>query len=163
MRDGREANELRGSDMAREEREPRIVADSALSRWNADIVKTFFRVVLATGDAQRAATFLAEEFRDGDEASGSKGAADVIARLEAMWSTFPDGRWTLLDIVAAQDLVAARSVFNGAQLGAFGSVAPTGRRVEVAFMDFYVLGEGRISAHWHVFDEAGLLRQLGAA
>lgn len=144
--------------------QPVIFADSAGARWNADIIATFFRVVLATGDAPRAATFLADSFADHDPSDPSAaGPKEVVAKLETIWEGFPDGRWMLEEIVAAGDHVAARSIFTGTQTGVFGGFEPSGRRVEVSFMDFYLLSNGRICAHWHVFDALGMMRMLGAA
>lgn len=144
--------------------QPVIYADSVGARWNADIVATFFRVVLATGDAPRAATFLAENFADYDPSDpADAGPREVVAKLQTFWEGFPEGRWTLEEIVAAGDHVAARSVFTGTQTGMFSGMAPSGRRVAVSFMDFYLLAEGRIYDHWHVFDELGMMRGLGAA
>jgi predicted ester cyclase len=77
-----------------------------------------------------------------------------------MWSALPDGRWRLDLAVAAGDVVAARSTFAGTQTGMFDDVAPTSRRVEVTFSDFYRLRDGLVVAHWHDFDLCGLLEQL---
>jgi predicted ester cyclase len=33
--------------------------------------------------------------------------------------------------------------------------------VSVTFSDWYRIAGGRIAEHWHDFDEAGLMRQLG--
>ncbi len=141
---------------------PQILADSAAAVLNAHVVVRFFAEVLATGDAARAAGFLSGDFVDHDAAPGAATGADgVIQKLAALWHAFPDGRFTLERVIAAGDSVAARSVFTGTQRGHFGPLAATGRPVSVSFSDWYRIANGKIAEHWHNFDEAGLMRQLG--
>ncbi len=142
---------------------PQILADSAAAVLNAHVVVRFFAEVLATGDAARAAGFLSDDFIDHDAAPGvATGADGVIQKLAALWHAFPDGRFSLQSVIAAGDSVAARSVFTGTQRGYFGPLAPTGRGVSVGFSDWYRIANGKIAEHWHNFDEAGMMRQLGA-
>jgi predicted ester cyclase len=138
-------------------------ADGAAAQAHAERIAAFFREVLATGDLARASAYLSPNFHDHDPASsGEDGPESVIARLRELWDGFPDGRFGLQEVVAAGDRVAARSMFRGTQTGTFGSLAPTGRRVEVSFMDFYRMSGGLICAHWHTCDRYHLLQQLGA-
>lgn len=142
---------------------PSILADTAQAVLNANVIVRFFHDVLATGDAARAGAFLADDLVDHDAAPGSPAGADgVIQKLAVLWQAFPDGRFTLQEVIAAGDGVAARSLFTGTQHGWFGPVAPTGRRVSVSFSDWYRIADGKVAEHWHTFDEAGLMRQLGA-
>ncbi|MGE3987561.1 ester cyclase [Pseudorhodoplanes sp.] len=142
---------------------PQILADSAPAILNAHVVVRFFTEVLATGDAARAAALLAGDFVDHDADPGSPADAEgVIRKLAALWQAFPDGRFALESVIAAGDRVAARSTFTGTQRGYFGPLPPTGRSVSVSFSDWYRIADGRIAEHWHDFDEAGLMRQLGA-
>ena len=143
---------------------PSIHADSETGRKNAARIVGFFESVLATGHAAGAARFLSAGFVDRDPAAGAAAdAAGVAGKLKAMWAAFPDGRFTLEAVVAAGDLVAARSTFRGAQTGALGTLAPTGKTVAVTFMDFYRMSDGMIAEHWHDFDRAGMMAQLGGS
>jgi predicted ester cyclase len=145
-------------------RAPDIFAESAQSVLNANVIVRFFNEVLATGDAARARAFLTDGFTDHDATPGLPiGPDGVIQKLAALWLAFPDGRFTLRTVVAAGDRVAAHSLFTGTQRGRFGPLLPTGRNVSVTFSDWYRIAGGRIAEHWHDFDEAGLMRQLGVA
>ena len=115
--------------------------------------------VIATLDA-----FLAEDFVDHDPEPGSDpGRHGVALKLAALFAAFPDGRFEPQIIVASGDMVAVRSRFTGTQAGAFGPLPASGRAVEVTFHDFYAMRDGRIAGHWHVFEAAGMMQQLGAA
>ena len=136
-----------------------LAADSEAARANAAVVRAFFRDVLAGGAPGAARSFLTDDFVDHDPAAPG-GPEAVAAKLAALWRAFPDGRFELLELVAAGDRVAARSRLVGTQTGAFGALAPSGRPVDVAFFDLYRIERDRIAEHWHVYDEAGLLRAL---
>ncbi|MDJ1007295.1 MAG: ester cyclase [Paracoccaceae bacterium] len=45
--------------------------------------------------------------------------------------------------------------------GEFMGVAPTGKRVEIRYMDFWKVEDGRIVDNWVMVDFAGVLAQLG--
>jgi predicted ester cyclase len=81
--------------------------------------------------------------------------------LTALRGAFPDLRFTLEDLVAEGDRVAARYYWEGTQEGEFMGYRPTGQAVRVGGMDFYRLRDGKIVEHWDRVDELGLLRQLG--
>jgi len=140
---------------------PAISADTTPARDNARAIVRFFEDVLAGGDPERARSFLHAEFADEDETAGMPPGADgVVAKLAALWASFPDGHFVPEEIVAAGDRVVARSRFVGTQTGPFGSLAPTGRTVRVRFFDVYVVRDGLIAGHRHLFDEAAMTRQL---
>jgi steroid delta-isomerase-like uncharacterized protein len=139
-----------------------IHADGATATANAERIVAFFADVLGTGDLACVSTFLATDFVDHDPAGMNTGASGVAIKLHDLWCAFPDGRYHLQEVVAAADRVVARSTFRGTQTGPFGPLPPTGCRVEVSFMDFYRVAEGKISEHWHNFDQFGLMKQLGA-
>jgi predicted ester cyclase len=79
-----------------------------------------------------------------------------------MAAAFPDGHWTIGEMVAEDDLVAAHATFTGTQHDVFFGMPPTGRQVTVAAMYLCRIADGQIVERWAVSDELGLLRQLGA-
>jgi predicted ester cyclase len=58
---------------------------------------------------------------------GWQGVREMVERA---WETMPDYHEELLSIVAEGDLVAVHLRIAGTQLGAWGPVPPTGRRLE---------------------------------
>ncbi|MEJ8572555.1 ester cyclase [Microbaculum marinum] len=140
-----------------------VSADSAPAQGNAELVRRFFADVLSPGGHGRIDDFLAEHFVDHDpEPDGEPGRAGVARKLAGFRAAFPDGRFEPEIIVAAGDMVSARSRFVGTQTGAMGPLPASGRTVEVMFHDFYRIADGRITEHWHVFDAAGMMQTLGA-
>lgn len=82
---------------------------------------------------------------------------DILAQIR---SAFPDVRREALDHVAAGDRVAVRWRVTGTHRGTFGSIPPTGRRIDVTGITFYRVVHGRIAEEWVQMDGAALNRQL---
>jgi predicted ester cyclase len=99
------------------------------------------------------------------------GAATPLAALvslsERMHAAIADQRREILDVVAADaDKVAVAFVVRGRHVGPLrmrlGTVAPTGKPVEMAVIDIFTLAGGLITEVRAVSDELGMLLGLGA-
>jgi predicted ester cyclase len=75
-------------------------------------------------------------------------------------AAFPGYEVTAHQMVAENDMVAARCAFRGVHQGDFAGIAPTGREVSSTFMIFYRLGDGMIVEHWLQLDVKDVLDQL---
>jgi predicted ester cyclase len=79
-----------------------------------------------------------------------------------VWAAFPDCEVVAEDLIAEGDKVAGRYVLQGTHTGEFMGIAPTGNRIAVRAAAVFRLVNGKCVERWQYFDEAGLLRQLGA-
>jgi predicted ester cyclase len=96
--------------------------------------------------------------------STSKVDAQGLQSIVTLWRTaFPDFMFTVHQIIADGDTVAARVSFAGTQSGSFGELEPTGRRVEVSEMMFFRFADDKAIEAWEDFDEFGMRQQLGAS
>jgi predicted ester cyclase len=77
-------------------------------------------------------------------------------------AAFSNGHWTIADMIAEGDLVAARASFTGTHHGEFMRIPPTGRQVTISAIYICRLTDGKIVERWACSDELGMLRQLGA-
>lgn len=75
---------------------------------------------------------------------------------------FPDYRLTIMDLIAEGDKVVSRIRFRGTHKGGLMGMPPTGKSVEIEFWHIERIANGRIAERWSLFDEVGLMRQLGA-
>ncbi|KJK26043.1 ester cyclase [Burkholderiaceae bacterium 16] len=91
-----------------------------------------------------------------------RGPAGYIAIIAMMRNGFPDIRWTLEEMIAEGDKVAARFTMRGTHQGTFFGVPPTGKTIEVQAMNFYRLSGGRIIEERGQPDMLGLLQQIEA-
>jgi steroid delta-isomerase-like uncharacterized protein len=95
-----------------------------------------------------------------DRNLGLAGFKQMIAGLLA---AFPGLHITIEDQIVVGDKVATRWVAEGTNSAPFGSVPATGRRVRVDGLILDRVADGRIVERWEVWDQAGMMQQLGLA
>jgi steroid delta-isomerase-like uncharacterized protein len=91
-----------------------------------------------------------------------KGPAGYLAVIGMMRGGFPDIQWTLEQMIAEGDEVAARFTMRGTHRGPFFGVPPTGKPIEVQAMNFYRLSGGQFVEERGQPDLLSLLQQIGA-
>jgi steroid delta-isomerase-like uncharacterized protein len=91
-----------------------------------------------------------------------RGPAGYLAIIGMMRGGFPDIQWTLEEVIAEGDKVAARFTMRGTHRGAFFGVPPTGKTIVVQAMNFYRLSGGQFVEERGQPDLLGLLQQIGA-
>jgi steroid delta-isomerase-like uncharacterized protein len=91
-----------------------------------------------------------------------RGPAGFLSIVEMMRGGFPDIQWTLEDMVAEGDKVAARFTIRGTHQGPFFGVPPTGKSIVGQSTSFYRLAGGQIVEDHGLPDMLGILRQIGA-
>jgi len=90
------------------------------------------------------------------------GPAGYLAIIGMMRGGFPDIQWTLEEVIAEGDKVAARFTMRGTHRGPFFGVPPTGKTIAVQAMNFYRLSGGQFVEERGQPDLLGLLQQIGA-
>jgi predicted ester cyclase len=83
------------------------------------------------------------------------------AFARAFYAAFPDMRHQVDDVFATATQVAVRFVLHGTNTGSFFGMPPTGARVSVAANVLMTVRDGKVTSLLGIFDEAGMLRQLG--
>jgi len=91
-----------------------------------------------------------------------RGPAGYLAIIGMMRGGFPDIQWTLEEMIAENDKVAARFTMRGTHRGIFFGVPPTGKTIAVQAMNFYRLSGGQFVEERGQPDLLGLLQQIGA-
>jgi steroid delta-isomerase-like uncharacterized protein len=97
--------------------------------------------------------------RIGGNADWDRDAHEAFAR--AFYAAFPDMHHDVELVIADEDAVMVRSVLRGTHSGSFYGIPATGRTVAVSAHVALRVRDGRVTELFGVFDEAGLLRQLG--
>ena len=109
-------------------------------------------------------TLLDELFAPDFVAHGdSSQTLDDFRRVIAIiYSAFPDIRESIEDLIAEGDKAVVRFTATGTPTGEFMGLAPTGRGIQASGISIFRLAGGKIVERWSVFDELGMMRQLGA-
>jgi steroid delta-isomerase-like uncharacterized protein len=81
--------------------------------------------------------------------------------LAAFVNAFPDSHVTIDDMIAEGDRVATKKTFTGTHTAEFNGIAPTGKRVEIQYIDILRLRDGQIIEHWLSMDQLSFMQQLG--
>lgn len=130
---------------------------------NKQLCRDYFKAFLARDTAwmQR---HIAPEFVRHDpglpfEVRGPEGVAKLH---DVLMPAFPDMQLDLEDLVAEGEKVLVRLMIRATHTGAFGDMAPTGRRINVPVLDLFQIRDDRLIEHWALFDNLGMLKQLGA-
>lgn len=83
------------------------------------------------------------------------------AFAQAFYAAFSDLCHTVEDELIDGDKVAVRFVMTGKHTGAFFGIPATNRTIKVVANVLMHLKDGRVQKLFGVFDEVGMLRQLG--
>jgi steroid delta-isomerase-like uncharacterized protein len=91
-----------------------------------------------------------------------RGPAGYLSIIGMMRAGFPDIQWTLEEMVAEGDKVAARFTMRGTHRGTFAGVPPTGKSITVQALNIYRLSGGQFVEERGQPDMLVLLQQIGA-
>jgi steroid delta-isomerase-like uncharacterized protein len=129
---------------------------------NKQRIRMLFDWILNQHDDGLLDDLIAADYIDHNHVPGqASGAEGIRNKLKGLRAPFPDIRFFLEDLVAEDDLVAARYYWKATQTGTFLGLAPTGKQVVVRGMYFYRLADGKLVEHWDSVDQLGLMQQLG--
>jgi hypothetical protein len=92
---------------------------------------------------------------------------ELASRARSLQGSFDGLSMQILDTVETPDRIVIAFLMRGRHVGPFasplGTVAPTGRDIEVRTIDVLTVTAEVVSAIWVVSEDLGLLRQLDAA
>ena len=74
---------------------------------------------------------------------------------------FPDHQSIVEDQIAEGDRVVTRTTFRGTHLGDLQGIPPTGKQIAFSSVMIDRFEHGQIAERWVVFDQLGMLQQLG--
>lgn len=91
-----------------------------------------------------------------------RGPTGYLEIIGMMRGGFPDIQWTLEEMIAEGEKIAARFTMRGTHQGTFFCVPPTGKKIAVQAMNFYRLSGGQFVEERVQPDLLGLMQQIGA-
>lgn len=95
---------------------------------------------------------------------GAPGGIEGVRLTISMFlGAFPDLNLTLEDLIAERDQVVAHWTLRGTHQGASLGLPPTGKQVTMPGISIVRLDSGKAVETWVVFDQLGMLQQLGLA
>ena len=134
-----------------------------ITETNKAFVRHFMERAFNEGDLAIVDETHAPGAIDHQEPAGTDFATHLKAVITILRTAFPDLHFEIHELLAEGEIVAFRSTMTGTHLGPFQGLPPTGKPISVAHMHFVRLLDGKTTDLWHVWDVAGLMRQLGVA
>ena len=133
-----------------------------MSEQNKAIVSRYYEEVWNLGQLEAIDELISERFV-GHRSSGADytGRLSVSDSVNALCAAFPDGKFTIEDVVAEDDKVAVRFTAHATHMGMFRDIPPTGKEIVIAGIRIYRIEDGVIAERWEVIDQLGLMQQLG--
>ena len=128
---------------------------------NKAVVRTYLELY-ASGDLALADRIIAPCFVDHTRPDDTPGSEGVKRMVRVARTAFPDLSVTVERAIAEGDIVAFHFTLTGTHLGVIAGIAPTGKRVTIAGMDFVRVEDGQVTDVWSVQDSLGWLLQVGA-
>jgi predicted ester cyclase len=89
------------------------------------------------------------------------GLQELKGVLTTYATAFPDGKWTISGVINDGDKAAWHDHFTGTHQGELMGIPPTGRKVDATGLSIGEIRNGKAYRHWSVFDNLGLMQQLG--
>ena len=131
---------------------------------NKAIVRRFFEEAFGNGNLAVLDEIIAPE-----QVSGGPNALPGIPAgpdgqkmlITAYRNAFPDIHFTINEQVAEGNMVVTRWTGQGTHNGELAGLPPTGKPATVVGMGVDRIGDGKIVESWGLFDQFGMLQQLG--
>jgi predicted ester cyclase len=119
--------------------------------------------ILSGGNLNVADEILSPDYVDHNAPPGfSPGVAGFKEQITMYRTAFPDLRIVADDLIAEGGKVVTRWTATGTHNGELMGIAPTGNKVTVQGIAIDRIIDGKIVEHWDVFDQLGMLQQIGA-
>lgn len=136
-----------------------------MSEENKALIQRFVEEAFNKGNLDVADEVYASTFISHDPtAPEGQGSPEGVKQFVSTYlSAFPDGHTTVEDSIAEGDKVAYRWTFRGTHQGELMGISPTGKQVEITGITINRLSGGKIEEQWNLFDQLGMLQQLGVA
>ena len=135
-----------------------------LTPENLDILKRHVSAETAFEMEATLATLTADcLFEDLPTGETHRGHAAVRAYYGAWWSAFGNVPAGSRRHVAAPDLLIVETHFVGTHRGAWRGIAASGRAIDLPVAIFISFRDGLMSGERFYYDQATLMRQVGAA
>lgn len=127
---------------------------------NKKVVRQFIDRVFGQLDEEAVEALVANDFESHAWPSEGSAKEALKAATVRMGKALADIKFTIDDLIAEDDRVAARVRSSARQIGDFMGVPASNRTYEIAEIHIFRLRDGLIVEHWDQIDAMGLMKQL---
>jgi steroid delta-isomerase-like uncharacterized protein len=128
---------------------------------NKALVRRFIKLIFEQGRLEAVDELCADDFIG--HTWGNADKEGLKAAMDRVSKGLADAHFQIDDMIAEEDRVAVRLTASARQVGEFMGMPPSGRSYEIGEIHVFRVRDGKVSEHWHQFDQRGLMQQLGAS
>jgi steroid delta-isomerase-like uncharacterized protein len=129
---------------------------------NKALVRRFVQQVFEELRPDAVDELVADDFVSHTYPANKDGKAYLREATERMAKALTNIRFVVDDMVAEEDRVAVRLTASATATGDFMGLPAAGKSYQIGEIHIFGLRDGKIVEHWHQYDAAGMMRQLGA-
>ena len=136
-------------------------SSTSVETRNLEVVHIVHSEIWNKGNVELIDDVYADNFVGHFPAGTVHGRDEVLARLIAHRTAFPDWTEVVEDIIADRDRIVVRFTDRGTNLGEFLGDPPTRNRVETSHVAIFRLSDGKIVEQWLYPAMPSMQRQWG--
>jgi steroid delta-isomerase-like uncharacterized protein len=126
---------------------------------NKALVRRFIAEIFEQGNLEAVDELCADDFIGHTWGNADKeGLKQAIGRVA---KGLVDVSFTIEDEIAENDRVAVRVTSCARQVGEFMGMPPSGKTYTIGEIHIFRIRDGKVTEHWHEFNTAALMKQLG--
>ena len=128
---------------------------------NKALVRRFIDEIFVQGRPASVDELLTDDFVGHTWPSTGHPKDDLKAAMVRVSKGLSDARFIIDDLFAEGDRVVVRLTAEATQMGELMGMPPSGKRYSIGEIHIFRIRDGKVSEHWHQFDQMGMMRQLG--
>ena len=129
---------------------------------NLKLLSEFSEQVFVNKNLNRLESFMLSDYIQHNPfvEQGIKGFREFFANW---FSTIPDFKYSLKNIIADEDYVWVYGTYSGTHTGDWLGINATGKPYHFDAVDIFRVSDGKLAEHWDVLDMYTLFKQLETA
>jgi steroid delta-isomerase-like uncharacterized protein len=129
---------------------------------NKSLVRRFVEKAQSGHNLAAIDEYLAPDFVDHSAPAGLPPDREgVKIQFSGFIAAMPDLKAVIHDQVADDEKVVTHKTLCGTHCGDLMGIPPTGKQLNIEVIDILRVRDGKITDHWNLVDQMGLMRQLG--
>ena len=129
---------------------------------NKALVRRFIDEIFVQGRRETVDELLADDFVGHTWPSTGHPKDDLKAAIGRTSKGLSDTRFLVEDVIAEGDQVAVRLTAEATQTGELMGLPASGKRYSIGEIHIFRIRDGKVTEHWHQFDQMTMMKQLGA-
>jgi len=136
-------------------------AQAEVEEQNKEIVQRYWDGKWNTRDTGILDEFMAPDVVYHGTSMEMNGIEEYKQVYQSFLSAFHDTKLTIDGLIAEGDKVMSRVTMLGVHKGELEGLPPTGKTFTISAFTAFRIVDGKIAEEWEIFDELGLMMQLG--